>query len=185
MSEVRVLARVAMDDMFPTASWSTAFPKFVWAIDAEDVNKLDRDIELVDKADHDKRVAELEAELAACKEIAQHNANCAGQLEAELATEKARADTAVGDANEAEAELAEADDLILFLAKVYCEMDRIRYETMSVPEGEIVDFMISNWPVVQGTANQIRLMRLGEMPYDSGKLAAAIDACLARHGDKS
>ncbi|MGS0941603.1 hypothetical protein ACVA51_13725 [Pseudomonas luteola] len=86
---------------------------------------------------------------------------------------------------ELEAELAGAHDLIRFLAQLYCQLDHLRYETIKLPEGEIVDYMINKWPVVQGTANQIRLMRLGEMPYDSGKLAAAIDACLARHGDPS
>ncbi|SER37769.1 MULTISPECIES: hypothetical protein [Pseudomonas] len=77
------------------------------------------------------------------------------------------------------AELADAHNLVRFLAKLYCELDTLRYKTMAMPEGEIVDFMINNWPVVQGTANQIRLMRLSEMPYDSSKLAAAVEAALA------
>lgn len=76
--------------------------------------------------DHDKRVAELEAEIKRltgfvvqrrkmCDDYDKALEEVASQMhsfKAELATEKARADAAVGDANEAEAELAEAMDIL-------------------------------------------------------------------------
>ncbi|RRW48309.1 hypothetical protein EGJ50_10125 [Pseudomonas luteola] len=78
------------------------------------------------QSDHDKRVAELEAEIKRltgfvvqrrkmCDDYDKALEEVASQMhafKAELATEKARADAAVGDANEAEAELAEAVELI-------------------------------------------------------------------------
>lgn len=66
--------------------------------------------------------------------------------------------------------------LARMLAKMYVEFDRARYEAAALPEGEIADFLITKIPVLQGTSNQIDLLRISEQPYDSVAAGRAITA---------
>jgi hypothetical protein len=66
--------------------------------------------------------------------------------------------------------------LARMLAKMYVEFDRARYEAAALPEGEISDFLITKIPVLQGTGNQVDLLRISEQPYDSVAAGRAIRA---------
>lgn len=70
-------------------------------------------------------------------------------------------------------------DLCRFLAKLYCELDGLRYSTAKLPPEEIADALICKWPVLQGTRNQLNIKRISEQSYDESKLHAAIAAMLA------
>jgi hypothetical protein len=70
-------------------------------------------------------------------------------------------------------------DLCRFLAKIYCELDELRYSTAKLPAEQIPDCLICKWTVVQGTRNQLNLKRISEQPYDAENLHAAITHLLA------
>ncbi|MBI8898407.1 hypothetical protein JE005_16820 [Pseudomonas aeruginosa] len=72
-----------------------------------------------------------------------------------------------------------AADLCRFLAKLYCELDGLRYSTAKLPAEQIADALIFKWPVLQGTRNQLNIKRISEQPYDESKLHSAIAAMLA------
>ncbi|WP_237613972.1 hypothetical protein [Pseudomonas aeruginosa] len=70
-------------------------------------------------------------------------------------------------------------DLCRFLAKLYCELDGLRYSTAKLPAEQIADALIFKWPVLQGARNQLNIKRISEQPYDESKLHSAIAAMLA------
>ncbi|MER1063009.1 hypothetical protein AAA605_12430 [Pseudomonas aeruginosa] len=72
-----------------------------------------------------------------------------------------------------------AADLCRFLAKLYCELDGLRYSTAKLPAEQIADALIFKWPVLQGARNQLNIKRISEQPYDESKLHSAIVAMLA------
>ncbi|HHK5369866.1 TPA: hypothetical protein ACQT21_001350 [Pseudomonas aeruginosa] len=72
-----------------------------------------------------------------------------------------------------------ASDLCRFLAKLYCELDGLRYLTAKLPAEQIADALIFKWPVLQGARNQLNIKRISEQPYDESKLHSAIAAMLA------
>ncbi|HGM6487700.1 TPA: hypothetical protein ACKP3F_005752 [Pseudomonas aeruginosa] len=72
-----------------------------------------------------------------------------------------------------------AADLCGFLAKLYCELDGLRYSTAKLPAEQIADALIFKWPVLQGARNQLNIKRISEQPYDESKLHSAIAAMLA------
>ncbi|HGA2735012.1 TPA: hypothetical protein ACIR09_006074, partial [Pseudomonas aeruginosa] len=67
-------------------------------------------------------------------------------------------------------------DLCRFLAKLYCELDGLRYSTAKLPAEQIADALIFKWPVLQGARNQLNIKRISEQPYDESKLHSAIAA---------
>ncbi|HFJ9869129.1 TPA: hypothetical protein ACGW8S_000318 [Pseudomonas aeruginosa] len=76
-----------------------------------------------------------------------------------------------------------AADLCRFLAKLYCELDGLRYSTAKLPAEQIADALIFKWPVLQGARNQLNIKRISEQPYDESKLHSAIAAMIAAaHG---
>ncbi|HEJ4586747.1 TPA: hypothetical protein SL549_003478, partial [Pseudomonas aeruginosa] len=70
-------------------------------------------------------------------------------------------------------------DLCRFLAKLYCELDGLRYSTAKLPAEQIADALIFKRPVLQGARNQLNIKRISEQPYDESKLHSAIAAMLA------
>ncbi|MBZ3687408.1 hypothetical protein [Pseudomonas aeruginosa] len=70
-------------------------------------------------------------------------------------------------------------DLCRFLAKLYCELDGLRYSTAKLPAEQIADALIFKWPVLQDARNQLNIKRISEQPYDESKLHSAIAAMLA------
>ncbi|MFF6475980.1 hypothetical protein ACET4O_14705, partial [Pseudomonas aeruginosa] len=78
-----------------------------------------------------------------------------------------------------------AADLCRFLAKLYCELDGLRYSTAKLPAEQIADALIFKWPVLQGARNQLNIKRISEQPYDESKLHSAIAAMLAAAPGKS
>lgn len=76
-------------------------------------------------------------------------------------------------------------DLCRFLAKLYCELDALRYSTAKLPPEQIAEHMLFRWPVLQGTRNQISIKRISEQPYDQEALHAGIAAMLARAKEKN
>lgn len=70
-------------------------------------------------------------------------------------------------------------DLCRLLAKLYCELDELRYQTARLPADEIADAMLFKWPVLQGTRNQLNIKRISEQPYDESKLQSGVAALLA------
>ncbi|MCW8021899.1 hypothetical protein [Pseudomonas aeruginosa] len=72
-----------------------------------------------------------------------------------------------------------ASDLCRFLAKLYCELDGLRYSTAKLPAEQIADALIFKCPVLQGARNQLNIKRISEQPYDESKLHSAIAAMLA------
>ncbi|HGM4185481.1 TPA: hypothetical protein ACKPET_000321 [Pseudomonas aeruginosa] len=92
---------------------------------------------------------------------------------------------ASGDSAQAQHSVPDgAADLCRFLAKLYCELDGLRYSTAKLPAEQIADALIFKWPVLQGARNQLNIKRISEQPYDESKLHSAIAAMLAAAPDK-
>ncbi|MBH9477094.1 hypothetical protein I5L23_13800 [Pseudomonas aeruginosa] len=91
---------------------------------------------------------------------------------------------ASGDSAQAQHSVPDgAADLCRFLAKLYCELDGLRYSTAKLPAEQIADALIFKWPVLQGARNQLNIKRISEQPYDESKLHSAIAAMIAAaHG---
>ena len=70
--------------------------------------------------------------------------------------------------------------LVCFLAKVHTQVDQLRYKVYSwKPEnGDLRDYLVSQWPVVQHHKNQMDLKRIGEMEFDHTRIRKAVDTIL-------
>ena len=64
------------------------------------------------------------------------------------------------------AKLEEAHDVIRFLAKTWTAIDKFVYKHCNNS--------LLHYPVVQGTANQVRLKRIGKQPYSQKNVSKAI-----------
>jgi DNA repair exonuclease SbcCD ATPase subunit len=124
-----------------------------------------------------ERIAELEEEVELDKSIIhnQHELIKSGELRGE---EKAKQRIAELEAENEE--LKCCADLVRFLSETWASLEKLRYNAIAVPDSEIKDFLIMQWPVVQGTQNQINLSAIGKQPYQVGNLAKAVDWMLAQ-----
>ncbi|HCF3848854.1 TPA: hypothetical protein NID21_000716 [Pseudomonas aeruginosa] len=135
-------------------------------------------------AECDRIVGELRAKAVQLREALEWRAeNQAGQREL-LRSVKAERDAALARVAEFEAQAQHsvpdgAADLCRFLAKLYCELDGLRYSTAKLPAEQIADALIFKWPVLQGARNQLNIKRISEQPYDESKLHSAIAAMIA------
>jgi|DEB0MinimDraft_3_1074331.scaffolds.fasta_scaffold82675_3 hypothetical protein len=68
--------------------------------------------------------------------------------------------------------------LVVFLAKHHDQLEALRYSLYAMTPEECKDAVVMNWPIVQGTRNQINLKQIGEMEYDSKAVGRAIAAIL-------
>ena len=59
-------------------------------------------------------------------------------------------------------------DLVRFMCETWTEIDKWAYQHMS---GEA----LMKYPVIQGTANQLNLQRVGEQKHDTAKIHKAIN----------
>lgn len=81
--------------------------------------------------------------------------------------------------------------LVCFLAKVHKQVDQLRYKVYSWKEeedGNLRDYLVGQWPVIQGTKNQFDIEKIGEMEFDHTRTRKAVDAILyanAEHTDAS
>jgi len=64
--------------------------------------------------------------------------------------------------------------LVRFLAKYQKDLNDLRNQCISMTPEECKDALIMRWPVIQGTANQLALKRIGEMDYDTKLVAEAV-----------
>ncbi|HHM9413758.1 TPA: hypothetical protein ACRMRY_003876 [Pseudomonas aeruginosa] len=120
------------------------------------------------------RVAELEMLL--------RKLSANGLMQFSTVDEEMAVQAALGGAPVAQAQHSVPDgaaDLCRFLAKLYCELDGLRYSTAKLPAEQIADALIFKWPVLQGARNQLNIKRISEQPYDESKLHSAIAAMLA------
>ncbi|MCS7748173.1 hypothetical protein N0011_28965 [Pseudomonas aeruginosa] len=120
------------------------------------------------------RVAELEMLL--------RKLSTNGLMQFSTVDEEMAVQAALGGAPVAQAQHSVPDgaaDLCRFLAKLYCELDGLRYSTAKLPAEQIADALIFKWPVLQGARNQLNIKRISEQPYDESKLHSAIAAMLA------
>lgn len=62
----------------------------------------------------------------------------------------------------------EALDLIRFLCSTWSEVDQWAYKNA---DGDA----LCQYPVIQGTRNQVDLRRIGEQPFDKSNLRKAVD----------
>ncbi|EOW1340937.1 hypothetical protein ACOZ2V_005481 [Pseudomonas aeruginosa] len=123
------------------------------------------------------RVAELVAALERIAKVPSDSINFHPSHMRRVATE-----ALAGMAPPAQAQHSVPDgaaDLCRFLAKLYCELDGLRYSTAKLPAEQIADALIFKWPVLQGARNQLNIKRISEQPYDESKLHSAIAAMLA------
>lgn len=72
----------------------------------------------------------------------------------------------------------ECADLIRFLCAVWKDIDALRHKAYAMGAEEMKNYLIDHWPVIQGTRNQINLIRIGEQPYNSGNIAKAVSYML-------
>ena len=72
--------------------------------------------------------------------------------------------------------------LVRFLAKYQDDLNDLRNQCIGMTPEECKDALIMRWPVVQGTANQIALKRIGELAYDTKLVAEAVNALRANAG---
>lgn len=59
-------------------------------------------------------------------------------------------------------------DLVRFMCATWAEIDRFVYQHCDCDA-------LANYPVVQGTSNQIRLLRIGEQPYNAANIHKAAE----------
>jgi len=71
--------------------------------------------------------------------------------------------------------------LVRFLAKYQSDLNALRDRCMSMTPEDCKDAIIMQWPVIQGTANQIALKRIGELDYDIELVAKAVNAMRANN----
>jgi hypothetical protein len=69
--------------------------------------------------------------------------------------------------------------LVRFLAQYQEQLNELRGELLRMTPEECHDALAMKWPVIQGTSNQIKLKRIGELGYDPSLVAEAVDALLA------
>jgi len=69
--------------------------------------------------------------------------------------------------------------LVRFLAKYQADLNDLRDQCMGMTPEECKDALIMRWPVIQGTATQIALKRIGEQAYDTKLVAEAVNALRA------
>jgi hypothetical protein len=77
-------------------------------------------------------------------------------------------------------EVASHDLLALacFLAKYQDDLNDLRYKWIAMSAEDCKSAVIGQWPIIQGTTNQINLKRVGEIPYESPQVSRAIKAIL-------
>lgn len=72
------------------------------------------------------------------------------------------------------------DDLIhlcIFLAGYQAKLQDVRGKCMSMvgdDRSKAWDAVINHWPIIQGSRNQIHLIRIGELEYDPAAVARAV-----------
>ncbi|HCF1959547.1 hypothetical protein [Pseudomonas aeruginosa] len=163
----------------------------------EDIlDSLPNDEPLMTVSQHDRIVGELRADRDSWAEQAEQRLADWDEMRKERDAALVRVEQqerTIAGMNEAHAKLAGlyeaaqaqhsvpdgASDLCRFLAKLYCELDGLRYSTAKLPAEQIADALIFKWPVLQGARNQLNIKRISEQPYDESKLHSAIAAMLA------
>jgi hypothetical protein len=68
-------------------------------------------------------------------------------------------------------------DLLIFMCNTWDVIDRFVYEHVDMESDAIL-----HYPVIQGTANQLALSRIGKLPYDKTALRKAIE-CMKKFAD--
>ena len=58
-------------------------------------------------------------------------------------------------------------DLARFMCETWAEIDKWAYENVA---GDV----LAKYPVIQGTSNQINLMRIGQQQYDKANISKAV-----------
>lgn len=66
----------------------------------------------------------------------------------------------------------EVGHLVRFLANTWAQIDDFVYENCN-------DDQLAQYPVIQGTANQIRIRQIGGRPYENGQVAKGIKLMLS------
>lgn len=66
-------------------------------------------------------------------------------------------------------------DLIRFMCQTWAAIDVWAYANMTVEA-------LGKYPVIQGTSNQISLMRIGEQTYDKAAIGEAVQWMLSQQG---
>jgi hypothetical protein len=70
--------------------------------------------------------------------------------------------------------------LCIFLAGYQAKLQEVRGDVMSmgtsqeVRDGQIWQKVAMSWPIIQGSSNQIHLMRIGELEYDPAAVSRAV-----------
>ena len=70
--------------------------------------------------------------------------------------------------------------LVAFLCGYFTKIDELRYKVYSWKpnDGDLREYLIGQWPVVQGTRNQMNLDKIGKLPWESKDVAAAVDSII-------
>ena len=66
----------------------------------------------------------------------------------------------------------------IFLAKTWAQTQDVVYHCFSLPPDECKEYLINNYPQMQGMRNNINLRRLGELPFDTSGITTEIAAAL-------
>ena len=71
--------------------------------------------------------------------------------------------------------------LVCFLAKYQEDLNKLRYKIYAWKEedGDLQDYIVGQWPVIQGTRNQMNLAKIGEMEFDHTRIPKAVASILA------
>ena len=67
--------------------------------------------------------------------------------------------------------------LCIFLAGYQAKLQDVRGKCMSIvgdDRSKAWDAVINHWPIIQGSRNQIHLIRIGELGYDPDAVARAV-----------
>jgi len=66
-------------------------------------------------------------------------------------------------------------NLAIFMCKTWTDIEAWRGELMKAKTlEEMKDIMIMKYPMIQGTQNQFNLEKVGQLGFDSGRIARAV-----------
>ena len=70
----------------------------------------------------------------------------------------------------------------IFLAEQWQKTEDILYTAFAMPPEQAVDYIVNNYPQVQGMRNQAQLRRLAALSCVTGEIPKEIAAALAEQG---
>ena len=72
----------------------------------------------------------------------------------------------------------------IFMADTWAKTQDVIYKALSMPPHEGMEYLITNYPQIQGMRNQMQLRRLAALAFDSSAIQGEIAASLPNEPDQ-